>query len=88
MRYERADGAILPGDYLFIVVHGLASVKFDPANGALAANQRLTVADGAGTVRPLRSAVVDGMTITEGAPVVGVTVASTQDGMVLVLVNP
>ena len=52
------------------------------------AGQRLTAGDG-GSVRALQSRTVEGMVVTEGAPVIGVALeAPAKDGMVWVLVNP
>jgi hypothetical protein len=86
----RTSGTIEPGDALFVVVHGLAWVKVDPAGGPVVVNQRLTPADRPGAVRPLRSQRVEGMVVTEGTPVVGVVLGGVDEarGLVMVMVNP
>ncbi|WP_423224945.1 hypothetical protein [Candidatus Amarolinea aalborgensis] len=84
---QAAPGRVMPGDLMFVVVNGMAQVKVDPAAGAVAANQRLTVSD-VGRVRPLQSRLIDGMRVTEGAPTIGVSLDAAQNGMVWVLVTP
>ncbi|MBC7224519.1 MAG: hypothetical protein H5T59_09660, partial [Anaerolineae bacterium] len=76
---NRAEGAAQPGDYLFLVVQGIAQAKADPAAGEIAPGQRLTAGDTPGRARPLRSQVLNGMVVAEGAPVVGI-VLSAPDG--------
>ncbi len=85
----RTSGAIEPGDALFVVVHGLAWVKVDPAGGPVVVNQRLTPAGLPGAVRPLRSRQIEGMLVTEGTPVVGVALGGVDEGsgLVAVMVN-
>lgn len=53
----------------------------------IAAGTRLTVA-ASGRDRPLQTRTIDGMVVTEGAPVIGVAMGPAQDGMIWVLVNP
>jgi hypothetical protein len=69
---ERSEGAIQPGDYLFIAVQGLAPVRI-AAGEAVAPGQRLTVA-GAGQARALRTVAVEGVIVDESAPTVGIVV--------------
>jgi len=85
---DRAEGAVQPGDYLFIVVQGIAQVKVDPAAGEIVPGQRLTAGEKPGHARVLRSQVLNGMTVMEGAPVIGVALAPPdKDGLVPVLVT-
>lgn len=72
---QAAEGSAQPGDYLLIVVQGLAKVKVT-AGDALTPGQRLKASTSAGEARPLRTTVVDGITLDEGGPVVGVLLAS------------
>ena len=62
-------------------------VKAAPGETAIAAGTRLTVGSD-GQVRPLQTRTVEGMVVTEGAPVVGVALEAAKDGLVWVLVNP
>lgn len=85
---NRAEGAAQPGDHLFIVVQGIAQAKADLAAGAIAPGQRLTAGDTPGHARPLRSQVLNGMAVTEGAPVIGIALdAPDGSGLVPVLVT-
>lgn len=90
---QATDGAVQPGDYLLIVVQGLAQVKV--ANGeAVTPGQRLMVGDIAGAARGQRSLQVqlaDGAgvaEIAETAPTLGVALEPAADGLVWMLVNP
>lgn len=69
---ERAEGAIQPGDYLFIAVQGLAPVRI-AAGETVAPGQRLTSA-GAGQARAVRQLQIDGVAVDESAPTVGIVV--------------
>lgn len=80
-----ADGPARAGDYVAITVLGAARVKVQ--HGAVVQpGQRLTTGEG-GTVRALQTRTVEGMVVTEGAPVIGVALEAPKDGMVWVLVN-
>ncbi len=81
------EGAAQPGEYVTVVYSGPMQVKVAPGESAVAAGTRLTVAAN-GSVRPLQTRTVDGMIVTEGAPVVGVALEAARDGLVWVLVNP
>ncbi|MGB3216193.1 MAG: hypothetical protein WBD79_02225 [Anaerolineae bacterium] len=82
------EGAAQPDEYVSVVYSGPMQVKVAPGESAIAAGTRLTVAAN-GSVRPLQTRTVDGMIVTEGAPVIGVALeAPDKDGLVWVLVNP
>lgn len=81
---ERVAGAAAPGEHLFVVVSGLAQVKADAGEGAIATGQRLVVAGRAGHARALRSRILDGMEVAEGAPLVGIALASLDSGTGLI----
>lgn len=68
---QATEGAVQPGDHLLIVVQGLAQVKV-ATDKALAPGQRLKASDATGEARGLRTVQVDGVTLDEGGPVVGV----------------
>jgi hypothetical protein len=81
------DGAAQPGEYVTIVYSGPMQVKVASGESAISAGTRLTAATD-GSVRPLQTRMVDGMVVTEGAPVIGVALEAAKDGKVWVLVNP
>lgn len=81
------EGAAQPGDYLTVVYSGPMQVRVAPGESALAAGARVTAAAN-GAVRPLATRTVDGMVISEGAPVLGIALEPARDGLVWVLVNP
>ncbi len=73
------DGPAKPGDYVSLIVYGVAYVKVEPG-AVIAAGERLTASSLAGAVRPLQERMIDGMTVTEGAPVIGIALASPVEG--------
>jgi hypothetical protein len=73
------DGPVAPGDHLLIVVLGVAQVKVE-VGAEVRAGQRLTASALAGQARALRTETLNGMQVSEGAPVVGVALASPQPG--------
>jgi hypothetical protein len=81
------EGAAQPGEYVTVVYSGPMQIKVAPGENAIAAGTRLTVA-GDGTMRALRTSTLEGMVVTEGAPVIGVALDASKDGMIWVLVNP
>jgi hypothetical protein len=81
---ERCPGAAAPGDYLFVVVQGMAQVKADASQGTIEAGQRLTAAATAGMARALQSRQVEGMTVAEDAPVVGIALGPLDAGTGLI----
>lgn len=72
-----ADGAARDGDYVSLVVLGVADVRVAPG-AAIARGARLTAADAGGAARALRTESLNGMTVTEGAPVIGVALADAR----------
>jgi hypothetical protein len=81
---ERTEGAAAPGEYLIIVISGVAEVKVDAGGGAIAAGQRLTAAGNAGHARALKSVTLEGIEVAEGAPQVGIALAPLESGAGLV----
>jgi hypothetical protein len=73
---QRVEGPAAVGDPLFIVVFGIAEVKIDASAGDIAVGQRLTAAEQSGHARALRTATLDRMLVTEGAPVIGIALAA------------
>ena len=81
-------GAAQPGEYLSIVIYGSIQVKASAADGSIQPGTRLAVG-GSGTARALKTVVVEGVTLAEGAPTIGIALAAPNaDGLVWVLVNP
>ena len=74
-----AEGAAQPGEYVSLVVFGVAEVKVD-STAAINPGERLTASSLAGAVRPLASREIDGMLVTEGAPVVGIALSGPVEG--------
>jgi hypothetical protein len=72
---QGADGPAQPGEYVSLIIYGVAEVKIAP-DSEIAAGQRLTASDLAGRARALQVRQVDGMTVTEGAPVIGIALAT------------
>jgi hypothetical protein len=85
LELRSAEGAAQPGDYVSLTVLGVAQVKFDPAAAAnIQPGMRLTASGVAGTARPLRSETLNGMPVSEGAPVVGIVLAAPEPGQVTI----
>jgi hypothetical protein len=88
LELRSAGGPARPGDYVALTVFGLAQVKVDSGLGIIQPGTRLTGGE-AGSARALKTVVVEGVTLTESAPVLGIALeAASEDGFVWVLVNP
>ena len=72
---QGVDGAAQPGEFVSLVIYGVAEVKVAP-NSAITAGQQLTASDLEGRARALQTRQVDGMTVTEGTPVIGIALAA------------
>jgi hypothetical protein len=83
LRY--AGGPAQAGDYVAITVLGAAQVRVD-GGAVIAAGQRLTVGSQPGHARALRTVTVDGVTLDEGGPALGVALEAARDGLVWVMV--
>jgi len=81
---EQADGPAGPGDYVFIVVQGFAYVKAEATGGAIVAGQRLTASGQAGQARALQTRTLEGMTVAEAAPAIGIALAPLEQGQSLI----
>ncbi|MBK6432294.1 MAG: hypothetical protein IPF85_16395 [Anaerolineae bacterium] len=86
---HRAEGPAQPGDYVALTVAGAARVRVSAADGPVTVGQRLTAADLAGHARALRTRTLDGMIVSEGAPVIGTALEplAAGEGLIWVLVN-
>jgi hypothetical protein len=88
LELRSAEGPARSGDYVALTVLGVARVKVDAGQGSIQPGTRLTSGTG-GRVRALKTVVVEGVTLTESAPVLGIALtAPDEDGLVWVLVNP
>ena len=76
---QGVDGAAQPGEYVSLIIYGVAEVKVAD-DSDIAAGQRLTASDVAGRARALQTRQLDGMTITEDAPVIGIALAAPTAG--------
>lgn len=79
MSLHSAPGAAQSGDYVALIVTGVADVKL-AAGARVAKGARLTVADSGGAARPLRVESLNGMPVSEGAPVIGTALADAAPG--------
>jgi hypothetical protein len=86
MGLHSVPGPARAGDFVAVVVQGVALVRADPA-AAIAAGQRLTAADLPGRARPLETRMVEGMVVAEGATAVGIALGPSEDGLVPVYVR-
>jgi len=75
LELHSVPGRAKAGDYVALTVLGVAHVKADATAGEIVAGQRLTAAERDGHVRALRTRTLEGMVVTEGAPVVGIALA-------------
>ncbi len=73
MSLQGAEGPAQPGDYVALTIAGVAQVKVD-GSLPIVAGQRLTTAR-AGHARALQTRTIEGMTVSEGGPVIGVALA-------------
>ncbi len=86
--FYSTGGPAQAGDYVALTVFGVTQIKVNPM-ASIQPGQRLTASEAAGQARALRTETLNGMVVTEGAPVIGIAL-STPDaqGRVWLLVNP
>ncbi|MCB0072992.1 MAG: hypothetical protein KDE20_16085 [Caldilineaceae bacterium] len=77
MELRSAEGPAQPGDYVALTVLGVAQVKVQEG-AAIQPGQRLTASDIAGRARALRTETLNGMIVSEGAPVIGTALAAPE----------
>ncbi|OGO38126.1 MAG: hypothetical protein A2W35_01695 [Chloroflexi bacterium RBG_16_57_11] len=75
MSMHSADGPAQPGEYVSLIVFGIAQVKVDPTM-QISPGERLTASNLAGMARPLMKQDVNGMLVVEGAPVIGIALSA------------
>lgn len=82
------EGAVRPGEYLAIVIYGPVQVRVSAADGSIQPGMRQAVGE-SGAARALKMVVVEGLTLAESAPTIGIALAvPDENGLVWVLVNP
>ena len=79
MSMHSADGPAQPGEYVSLMVYGVAEVNIDPTSQVVA-GERLTASSLAGMARPLKQQEINGMVVTEGAPVIGIALSAPVEG--------
>jgi hypothetical protein len=79
MSLHSATGPAQPGDYVSLAVFGVTQANVEP-DAVINAGDRLTASNLAGRVRALQTRIVEGMVISEGAPVVGIALAASAKG--------
>ena len=76
------------GEYVNIMIYGIAQVNADSTRSTIAAGDRVTLAT-ANTVRGLQTVEVNGVRLAEDAPTIGIALDSVDfNGQLWVLVNP
>ncbi len=71
-----ADGPASDGDYVSLVVLGVADVRVE-RGASITKGERLTASNAAGSARALRTESLNGMVVSEGSPVVGVALENS-----------
>jgi hypothetical protein len=79
MSLHSASGPAQPGEYVSLIVYGIAQVKIDPA-ATIAPGERLTASDLPGMARSLMKQEINGMVVVEGAPVIGIALSAPVAG--------
>jgi hypothetical protein len=90
LRLVPREGSAKPGEYLSIVIYGLAEVRATAFTGAIKPGARLTAADTPGVARAVRTVEVQGLAVAESAAVVGIATESLEagEGLIWALVSP
>lgn len=70
-----AAGSVKPGDYVSLIIYGVAQVKVAPGS-RINVGDRVTASDRAGAVRALQTRTLDGMIVTESTPTIGLALAA------------
>jgi hypothetical protein len=69
------SGSAKSGDYVSLIIYGVAQVKVAPGSD-IGVGDRMTASDRAGAVRGLQTRTIDGMVVAEGAPTLGIALAA------------
>ncbi|HSD85814.1 MAG TPA: capsid cement protein, partial [Anaerolineae bacterium] len=68
-------GSAKSGDYVSLIIYGVAQVKVAPGSN-IKTGDRVTASDRAGAVRGLQTRTLDGMIVAESAPTIGIALAA------------
>lgn len=79
MALHSAPGPARDGDFVSLIVYGIAQVKVDPA-AKIEVGQRLTASDVSGRARALRAQTLNGMTVAEDAQSIGIALKAPTAG--------
>jgi hypothetical protein len=69
------SGSAKSGDYVSLIIYGVAQVKVAPGSN-LSVGDRVTASDRAGAVRGLQTRTLNGMIVAESAPTIGIALAA------------
>jgi hypothetical protein len=82
------EGTAAPGEYVTVLIYGLARVRAEADSGLVHAGDRVSISPN-GLARPLQTVEVDGVRLQESAPLLGMAIDQPDaEGWVWVLVNP
>ena len=84
------EGPAAPGDYVTIIIYGLAQVWASTAETPIMAGERLAVT-GEGIARRLQTIEIEGVRLAEDSPGIGIALQDlnvSEEGLIWVLVNP
>ena len=79
MALHSEPGPARRGDFVSLIVYGIAQVKVDPA-AKIEVGQRVTASDLSGRVRALRAQTLNGMTVAEDAQSIGIALKAPVAG--------
>ncbi len=79
MSMHSAEGSAQPGEYVALVVYGVIEMRVDTAS-PISAGDRLTASSLPGMARALLSQQINGMLVSEGAPVIGIALSAPVTG--------
>jgi len=83
------EGPAVPGEYVTIIIYGLAQVQASAPDAPIAVGERLVVND-SGVARLLQTRQLDGMVVREGAPSLGIALQALpagREGLIWILVG-
>lgn len=79
-----------PGEYVSIIIDGLAQAKASALSGVIQEGTRLTAATEPGHVRAVKTVDIQGVEVAENTPILGIALEGLEAGqnLIWVLVNP
>jgi hypothetical protein len=84
------EGPAQPGEYVSIIIYGLAQVKASAGATSIQPGTRLTAADRPGHARAVQTVEIQGVRVAESAPIIGIALEKlgSGQGLIWILVNP